>query len=136
MKSRVVAFLVGIGFLLVFTEMMLSAHHSFAAVFDKNKPVKLTGTVTKVEWLNPHVWFYVDVKDGGQQVTNWAFELTNPNMLMRSGWTKTSLKPGDAITVEGFAAKDGRSVANTSSVILVSTGEKLFSGEAGQTSQP
>jgi hypothetical protein len=136
MKSRVVAFLVGIGLLMVFAEMTASAHHSFAAVFDKNKPVKLTGTVTKVEWLNPHVWFYVDVKDAAQQVTNWGFELTNPNMLMRSGWTKTSLKPGDVVTVEGFAAKDGRSVANTSSVILAGTGQKLFSGEAGQTSQP
>ena len=92
--------------------------------------------MTKVEWLNPHVWFYVDVKDDSGTVVNWGLELTNPNMLMRSGWTKTSLKSGDTVTVEGFAAKDGRSVANCSLVVLASTGQKLFSGEAGQTGQP
>jgi hypothetical protein len=134
MKLTIVALAAGVGVLLAASPA--PAHHSFAAVFDRDKPVKFTGTVTKVEWLNPHVWFYVDVKDDSGVVVNWGFELTNPNMLMRSGWTKTSLKSGDTVTVEGFAAKDGRSVANCSLVLLGSTGQRLFSGEAGQTGQP
>src|SRR5262245_61154415 len=76
------------------------AHHSFSAEFDATKPVKVTGTVTKVEWMNPHTWFYVDVKDDQGKVTNWGFELASPNILMRKGWTPTSMKAGDVVTVE------------------------------------
>ena len=134
MKPAIVAFVAGIGLFLAAVPAL--AHHSFAAVFDRDKPVKFTGTVTKIEWTNPHAWFYVDVKDETGKVTNWGFELTNPNMLMRSGWAKNSLKPGDVVSVEGFAAKDGRNVANTTTVSLTNTGQRLFSGEAGQTSEP
>ena len=84
----------------------LLAHHSFAAEYDSNKPVSLSGTVTKVEWANPHVRFYIDVTKGGT-ATNWEFELGSPNGLMRKGWTRNSLKPGDKITVDGYLAKDG-----------------------------
>ncbi len=101
------------------------AHHAFTAEFDTKKPLKMTGTVTKVEWTNPHAWFYVDVKDESGTVTNWGFELNSPNGLMRSGWTRNSLKPGDVITVEGFGARDGSHIANAKSVVT-STGQQLL----------
>src|ERR1051325_7911246 len=83
------------------------AHHSFAAEYDSKKPITLTGTVTKIEWLNPHVRFYADVKDGNGAVANWEFELGAGTSLVRQGWTRTSLKPGDTIKVEGYQARDG-----------------------------
>lgn len=85
----------------------VAAHHSFAAEFDRDKPVSLTGTVTKVEWSNPHIWFYIDVKNGDGTVTNWGFSGAPPGMLTRRGVTKESLKIGEVIKVEGFQAKDG-----------------------------
>jgi Family of unknown function (DUF6152) len=106
------------------------AHHSFAAEFDATKPVKLTGTVTKIEWTNPHVWFYVDVKDESGKVTNWGFELGSPNGLMRGGWTKNSMKLAEMVTVEGSAAKDGSNHVNARTVTLASTGQKLFAASS------
>jgi hypothetical protein len=106
------------------------AHHSFAAEFDATKPVKLTGTVTKIEWTNPHVWFYVDVKDESGKVTNWGFELGSPNGLMRGGWTKNSMKLAEIVTVEGSAAKDGSNHVNARTVTLTSTGQKLFAASS------
>jgi len=103
------------------------AHHSFAAEYDNNKSLKLTGTVTKVEWQNPHARFYVDVKDDSGKVTNWEFELGSPNGLMRRGWTRNSLKPGDVITVTGYQAKDGTSLGNARTVSLAD-GRKVFAG--------
>ena len=102
------------------------AHHAFTAEFDASKPLKLTGTVTKFEWTNPHAWFYIDVKSDDGAVTNWGFEMNSPNMLLRNGWTRNSLKPGDVISVEAFAAKDGSHIGNAKAVTMTSTGQKLL----------
>ena len=108
----------------------LAAHHSFAAEYDANKPVTLKGKVTKVEWTNPHARFYVDVADANGKVTNWNLELASPNVLKRSGWSRTSLKEGDNVTVEGSAAKDGANMANARAVTLAS-GKRVFAGSSG-----
>jgi len=108
------------------------AHHSFAAEYDNKKPVDLTGTVTKVEWMNPHARFYLDVKDDSGKVTNWEFELGSPNGLMRQGWTRNSMKIGDVINVQGAMAKDGSNLANARTVKLTD-GRKLFAGSASET---
>jgi hypothetical protein len=105
------------------------AHHSFAAEYDVKQPITMTGTVTKVEWLNPHARFYIDVKDKGGNVINWEFELGSPNSLMRKGWTRNSLKPGDVVTVDGFRAKDGSSLGNARTINLAD-GRKVFAGSA------
>src|SRR6266849_6233385 len=103
------------------------AHHSFSAECNFKKPINLSGTVTKVDWINPHARVYVDVKDAEGKVANWEFELGSPNMLMHKGWTKNSLKPGDQVTVDAFLAKDAPRVANATSIKLPS-GKKVFSG--------
>jgi len=106
------------------------AHHSFAAEYDANKPVTLKGTVTKVEWTNPHARFYVDVKDASGQVTNWNLELASPNVLVRNGWTRKSLTVGDEVTVQGSAAKDGSKMANAR-VVTLADGKRVFAGSSG-----
>jgi hypothetical protein len=111
------------------------AHHSFFAEFDANSPVKLTGTVTRIEWQNPHAWFYIDVKDVSGAVTNWGMELGSPNLLIRAGWTRNALKVGDVVTVEASRARDGSSIANAKLVILANTGRKLFAASS-QTQSP
>lgn len=116
--------------LVVFSNAPVRAHHAFAAEFDADKPVKLSGTVTKVEWENPHAWFYIDVKDASGRVENWGFEMGSPNILIRSGWGRSTLKLGDAVTVEGSRAKSGANIANAKVVILASTGQKLFAGSS------
>jgi len=105
------------------------AHHSFAAEFDANRPVKLAGTVTKIEWMNPHAYFYIDVKDGSGKVTSWGLEMGSPNGLMRQGWTRNSMKVGDEIVVEGSRAKDGSDIANARSVVL-GNGSRLFAASS------
>jgi len=100
------------------------AHHSFAAEFDASKPVKLTGTVTKIEWMNPHAYFYIDVKDQSGKVINWGMEMGSPNGLMRQGWSRNSMKIGDEVTVEGSRAKDGSNIGNARSVTLTG-GQRL-----------
>src|SRR6201981_1212387 len=106
------------------------AHHSFAAEFDAKKPVKLQGTVTKMEWINPHAWIYLDVKNTAGSVTNWMVEAVAPNALLRGGWTKASLLPGTEILVEGYQAKDGANRANGRDITF-KDGKKLFVGSAG-----
>jgi hypothetical protein len=105
------------------------AHHSFAAEYDAAKPVILKGTVTKVEWMNPHAHLYIDVKGNSGKVTNWEFELGSPNGLMRAGWTRNSLRPGDEVTVSGSLAKDGSNLANARSVVLAD-GKKVFAASS------
>src|SRR5262245_4115776 len=106
------------------------AHHSFAAEFDSNKVVTLTGLVTKVEWANPHARIYIDVKDDKGMVVNWDFEMGSPNGLMRLGWRRDSLKAGDEITINGTLAKNAPHVGNARSVTMVKTGKKLFAGSS------
>jgi hypothetical protein len=106
------------------------AHHSFSAEYDAKKPVTLKGTVSKVEWTNPHARFYVDVKDESGNVQTWNLELASPNVLIRNGWTRHSLNVGDQVTVEGAQAKDGSQMANARSVVLAD-GRKVFAGAAG-----
>ena len=106
------------------------AHHSFSAEFDDSKPVKITGTVTKVEWMNPHIWFYVDVKDPDGTVTNWGFSGGAPGQLMRRGINKESIKPGMTISVEGFRAKDGSHNASGGKVTFPD-GRSVFTSGAG-----
>src|SRR5262249_3177923 len=103
----------------------LFAHHSFAAEYDSTKPLKLNGAVTKIEWQNPHVYFYIDVRDEKTgQVVNWAFEMGAPAVIQRSGWTRNSMKIGDLVMVEGSQAKSGRPHGNARSVTLAATGKK------------
>jgi hypothetical protein len=108
----------------------LSAHHAFAAEFDANKPVKFEGTVTKMLWINPHVWLHVDVKKPDGTVENWAFEAGTPNVLFRRGFTKNSLLPGTKVIVDGYRSKDGSRRANGRDITLAD-GRTLFLGSTG-----
>ena len=101
-------------------------HHAFSAEFDINRPVKLTGTVTKVEWTNPHAWVFIDATDGDGNVQSWAIELVGINDLLRLGWGRDRVKSGDVINVDGFGARNGTNTANAASVTLASTGELLW----------
>jgi hypothetical protein len=128
MRTKLAILLAGAALLLAARPLV--AHHAFAAEFDANKPVKLTGTVTRVDWRNPHAWFYIDVKDETGKVTNWGWELGSPNGLLRAGWTRNSMKIGDVITVEGSRARDGSNIANAQSVVMESTGQRLFAASS------
>jgi len=115
-----------------------SAHHSFAAEYDSNKPLTVTGTVTKLEWTNPHARVFIDAKDENGKIVHWDFELGPPNGLMRRGWTRTSLKPGHVVTIQGFHSKTEPYVANARTVSLAD-GRQVFAGssfDTGPTGEP
>ncbi len=130
MMTKLAVAVAAIGLLLVGGAVSLSAHHAFAAEFDANRPVNFTGTVTKMEWTNPHVWIHVDVKTEDGTVENWAFEGGTPNVLFRRGFTKQSLLPGTEIAVDGYQAKDGTNRANGRDLTFPD-GTKLFLGSSG-----
>ena len=115
---------------LVAAAVPVFGHHSFAAQYDRTKAITLKGTVTKVEWMNPHIYFYVDVKDDANHVTNWAIEGGAPSMLYRNGWRIDSLKVGDKVTIDGWLAKDGSNLANMRTVTLAD-GKTVFGASSG-----
>jgi exonuclease VII large subunit len=123
MRLRAFAILGVTGMLMAAAPLL--AHHSFAAEYDAKKPIELKGTITKVDWMNPHVYFYIDVKDEGGKIANWAFEMGPPRLLERGGWKKSTMKEGDEVIVSGTLAKDGGKHGNARSVTLANTGQKL-----------
>ena len=132
MHAKMAALLTGVA--LVVSAGSAVAHHSFSAEFDAKKPFKMTGVVTKVEWMNPHTFFYIDVTDETtKKVTNWAMEMGSPNGLMRNGWTRNTMKVGDKVTVEGSLAKDGSPTGNARTVLLAESGKRLFAGSSQGT---
>src|SRR6266496_1960007 len=133
MRTRLVILAASVAGLLATVPVV--AHHSFAAEFDANKPIKLTGTVTKIEWMNPHTYFYIDVTDEAGKVANWGMEMGSPNGLMRQGWTRNSMKIGDMVTVEGSAAKDGSNIGNARSVTM-KDGTRLFAASSQAPANP
>ncbi|HEY7389497.1 MAG TPA: DUF6152 family protein [Bryobacteraceae bacterium] len=132
MRSKLSVLVAGVGLLV---SVPVFAHHSFEAEYDASKKITVQGTVTKVEWMNPHARFYVDVKDESGTVKNWNFELGSPNVLKRQGWQRDSLKAGDQVTVEGYLAKDGSALANARRVTLAD-GRKVFAGSAASEGGP
>jgi hypothetical protein len=124
------ALLVRVAAIVAFCPIAAShAHHSFSAEYDRDKPIKVTGTVTKLEWTNPHARIYVDVQDADGKVVNWDFELGPPNGLMRQGWSRNSLRAGHVVTINGFLSKDQQHVANARSVHLPD-GRQVLAGSS------
>jgi hypothetical protein len=130
MRAKMLSVMAG-GLIMAAAPML--AHHSFSAEYDRSKPITLKGTVTKVEWMNPHARFYLDVKDDAGKVVNWEFELGSPNGLMRQGWTRNSLKEGDVVTVNGSQAKDGTNLVNANNVAF-ENGKRVLGGASSSES--
>ena len=130
MPAKLTVVVVGVGLFLAGTAASLRAHHAFAAEFDAKKPVHFEGTVTKMEWVNPHVWLHLDVKKPDGKVESWAFEAGTPNVLFRRGFTKSSLLPGTQVVVDGYQAKDGSRRANGRDLAFPD-GRKMFLGSSG-----
>jgi len=130
MRWKLVVVVAGLALGVVSLAVSVTAHHAFAAEFDANKPVQMKGTVTKMEWLNPHVWLHMDVKQPDGAVENWAFEAGTPNVLFRRGFTRKSLLPGTVVVIDGYRAKDGSRRANGRDLTF-EDGKKLFMGSSG-----
>ena len=130
MRTKLTVVVAGLGLFLAGTAVPLSAHHAFAAEFDSTKPVTFKGTVTKMEWTNPHVWLHLDVKKPDGTVENWAFEAGTPNVLFRRGFTKNSLVAGTEVVVDGYQSKDGSRRANGRDLTFAD-GRKMFLGSTG-----
>ena len=120
----VFSFVVGAAWLLA--AVPAAPHHAFAAEFDINRPVTLTGTVTRIEWTNPHAWVFIDAEDDSGNIESWAIELVGINDLLRLGWGRNKVQAGDIVDVQGFGAKNGTNTANAASVTLANTGELLW----------
>jgi hypothetical protein len=130
MRSKLFSVVAGAALVVTAAAVPVIAHHSFAAEFDAKRPVKLRGTVTKMEWINPHSWIHIDVKTADGKTEKWMVEGGAPNALLRRGWNKNSLLPGTEILVEGFQAKDGATRANGRDITFPD-GKKLFVGSSG-----
>ncbi len=130
MRTRLFSVVAGAALVIAAAAVPAIAHHSFAAEFDAKRPVKLRGTVTKMEWINPHSWVHIDVKTPDGKVEKWMIEGGAPNALLRRGWNRNSLLPGTEILVEGFQAKDGAMRANGRDITFAD-GKKLFVGSSG-----
>ena len=128
MKSAVAV--ATLGLIMAGAAARLSAHHSFAAEFDANKPLTMTGTVTKMEWVNPHVWVHIDVKQPDGKIEQWAFEAGTPSVLFRRGFTRQSLEPGTVIKIDGYQAKDNSHRGNGRDITFPD-GKTLFMGSSG-----
>lgn len=130
MRSRLARCVVPLAIAIAASAVSVRAHHSFAAEFDADKPVTLDGTISKVEWTNPHTYFYIDVPDAAGKLETWAVEGGAPNALYRAGWKPTSLKPGDRVVIEASRAKDGSKLANAT-LFKLPDGKCLFAGSSG-----
>ena len=130
MRTKLFSVAAGAAFVVAVAAAPVVAHHSFAAEFDAKKPVKMTGTVVKMEWINPHSWLHIDVKKDNGTVERWMIEGGAPNALLRRGWNKNSLPEGTEVVVEGFQAKDGSHRANGRDITFPD-GKKLFVGSSG-----
>ena len=128
MRTRFGFVAVAIG--LLSTPVSTGGHHSASAEFDAAKKIKITGALTKLDWVNPHTIFFIDVAGEGGKVANWSWELPSPNQLMRAGWTRNSMKLGESVVVEGIHARDGSNHGMAMTVTMVSTGKQLFAGKA------
>jgi Family of unknown function (DUF6152) len=139
MRNRVKIFVTG--FAVTVMALPVLAHHSFSAEYDANKPVSVKGVVSKVAWVNPHAYIYIETKDANGKVATYAFETSSPNALLRRGWTRSSLKEGEAVTVDGFLAKDPRplpdgSIHGNARLVTMASGKTVFAGSSADDGGP